>query len=61
MYYVIKVLDREIYWSGKDWSGPAKKYKSRLLAENACKKTRSPLFDKYQKEVVEIIPVLFPG
>lgn len=58
MYYVIKALDHEIYWSGKDWVGPAKKYKSRKIAENALQRTVSNMvFDKYKKEVVEILPL----
>lgn len=58
-YYVIKAVDHLIYWSGKDWNGPAKKYKSRKIAENVVQRTVSSVaFDKYKKEVIEIIPVL---
>lgn len=58
-YYVIKAVDHLIYWSGKDWNGPAKKYKSRKIAENAVQRTVSNVaFDKYKKEVIEIIPTI---
>jgi hypothetical protein len=58
-YYVIQAKGHSFYWSGKDWNGPAKKYKSRKIAENAVMRTVSSMaFDKYNKEVVEIIPTL---
>jgi hypothetical protein len=58
-HYVIQAKDKLIFWTGKDWNCPAKKYKSRKIAERAIKQTVSNCeFDKYKKEVVEITPVL---
>lgn len=58
-YFVIQAKGKLIFWTGKNWNCPAKKYKSRKIAERAIKQTVSNCeFDKYEKDVVEISPVL---
>jgi hypothetical protein len=58
-YYVIQAKGKLIFWTGKEWGCPAKKYKSRKIAERAIEQTVTSLeFDKYEKEVVEITPML---
>ena len=62
-YYVIQAKGElifwTIFWTGKEWGRPAKKYKSQKIAERAIEQTVSNReFDKYKKEVVEVTPVL---
>ena len=58
-YYVIQARGELIFWTGKKWNCPAKRYKSRKIAERAIEQTVSnPEFDKYEKEVVKITRTL---
>jgi len=38
-YFIIKAKGASVFWTGTQWHHPAKRYKSRKIAENAIRKT----------------------
>jgi hypothetical protein len=54
-YFIIKAKGASVFWTGTQWHHPAKRYKSRKIAENAIRKTTNHYeFSRREKEVIEI-------